>query len=34
MHGDLDQVVSIDSLLEAKDFFGKHNYEIETKTIR
>ena len=23
MHGDIDQVVSIDSLLEAKDFFGK-----------
>ena len=22
MHGDIDQVVSIDSFLEAKDFFG------------
>ena len=30
MHGDIDQVVSIDSLLEAKDFFNKNNYEIET----
>ena len=30
MHGDIDQVVSIDSLLEAKDFFSKNNYEIET----
>jgi phospholipase/carboxylesterase len=31
MHGDIDQVVTIESLLEAKDFFGKNNYEIETK---
>ena len=30
MHGDIDQVVPIDSLLEAKNFFSKHNYEIET----
>ena len=30
MHGDLDQVVPIDGLLEAKNFFSKHNYEIET----
>jgi phospholipase/carboxylesterase len=30
MHGDVDQIVSIDSLLEAKDFFNKNNYEIET----
>ena len=28
MHGDLDQVVPIESLLEAKEFFGKNNYEI------
>ena len=34
MHGDLDQVVTIDSLLEAKEFFGKHNYEIETKIFK
>ena len=34
MHGDLDQVVTIDSLLEAKEFFGKHNYEIETKMFK
>jgi phospholipase/carboxylesterase len=31
MHGDVDQVVTIESLLEAKDFFKKNNYEIETK---
>ena len=34
MHGDIDQVVSIDSLLEAKDFFNKKNYEIETKIFK
>ena len=34
MHGDLDQVVTIDSFLEAKEFFGKHNYEIETKMFK
>ena len=31
MHGDIDQIVTIESLLEAKDFFGKNNYEIQTK---
>ena len=31
MHGDIDQVVTIDGLLEAKDFFAKNDYEIETK---
>tara|TARA_Y100001958_G_C20961792_1_gene360278 strand:- start:54 stop:710 length:657 start_codon:yes stop_codon:yes gene_type:complete len=34
MHGDKDQVVSIDSLLEAKDFFNKNNYQIETKIFK
>ena len=34
MHGDIDQVVSINSLLEAKDFFNKNNYEIETKIFK
>ncbi len=34
MHGGLDQVVSIDSFLEAKEFFGKNNYEIETKIFK
>ena len=34
MHGDKDQVVSIDSLLESKDFFRNHNYEIETKIFK
>ena len=34
MHGDIDQIVSVDSLLEAKDFFGKNNYQIETKIFK
>ena len=34
MHGDLDQVVTIDAFLEAKEFFGKHNYDIETKIFK
>ena len=34
MHGDVDQVVSVESLLEAKDFFNKNNYEIETKIFK
>ena len=31
MHGDADQVVTIDAFLEAKDFFAKNKYIIETK---
>jgi phospholipase/carboxylesterase len=34
MHGDRDQVVTIEGLLEAKDFFNKNNYEIETKIFK
>ena len=34
MHGDLDQVVTIDGLLEAKDFFAKNNYDIETQIFK
>ena len=34
MHGDMDQVVMIDGLLEAKDFFIKNNYKIETKIFK
>ena len=34
MHGDIDQVVTIDGLLEAKDFFAKNDYEIETKIFK
>jgi len=34
MHGDIDQVVAIDGLLEAKDFFSKNNYLIETKIFK
>ena len=34
MHGDIDQVVTIDGLLEAKNFFNKNNYEIETQIFK
>ena len=34
IHGDIDQVVSVDSLLEAKDFFNKNNYKIETQILK
>ena len=34
MHGDKDQVVTIDGLLEAKDFFYKNNFPIETKIFK
>ena len=33
-HGDIDQVVPVDGLLEAKNFFIKNNYEIETKIFK
>ena len=31
MHGDIDQVVPINSFLEAKHFFKDNNYKISTK---
>ena len=31
MHGDIDQIVPVSSLLEAKDFFNKNNFKIETQ---
>tara|TARA_B100000945_G_C20328982_1_gene571432 strand:+ start:446 stop:1093 length:648 start_codon:yes stop_codon:yes gene_type:complete len=31
MHGDIDQVVPIDDFLEAKDFFSRRKYPINTK---
>ena len=34
MHGDADQIVPVDSLLEAKDFFIKNNYKIETEILK
>ena len=34
MHGDSDQIVSIGGFLEAKDFFIKNNYLIETKIFK
>ena len=34
MHGDIDQVVTIDGLLEAKDFFAKNDYKIDTKIFK
>ena len=34
MHGDIDQIVPVNSLLEAKDFFNKNNYKIESKIFK
>ena len=34
MHGDKDEVVPINFLLEAKEFFAKNKYEIETKIFK
>ena len=34
MHGDLDQVVTIDAFLEAKNFFNNNNYPIESKIFK
>ena len=34
MHGEQDQVVTIDGLLEAKDFFKKNDYQIETEIFK
>ena len=34
MHGDKDEVVPLDSLLEARDFFNKKNYKIQTKIFK
>ena len=34
MHGDKDEIVPVSFLLEAKDFFNKNNYKIETKIFK
>ena len=34
MHGDIDQIVPVDGLLEAKDFFNKNDYKIETQIFK
>ena len=34
MHGDIDQIVTIDGLLEAKEFFSKNDYKIETQIFK
>jgi phospholipase/carboxylesterase len=34
MHGDADQIVPVNSLLEAKDFFNKNNYKIESRIFK
>ena len=34
MHGDTGQVVTVDAFLEAKDFFSKNNYLIESKLFK
>ncbi len=34
MHGDIDQIVPIDGFLEAKNFFIKNNYEINSQIFK
>ena len=34
MHGDKDEIVPISFLLEAKSFFSKNNYKIESKIFK
>ena len=34
MHGDIDNVVPLNSLLEAKEFFSNQKYEINTKIFK
>ena len=34
MHGDKDEIVPLSSFLEAKDFFRKNDYKIETKIFK
>ena len=34
MHGDKDEIVPLSFLLEAKKFFNKNNYKIETKIFK
>jgi len=34
MHGDIDQVVTIEAFLEAKEFFIKNKYEIDSKIFK
>ena len=34
MHGDIDQIVPVDKLLEARDFFIKNNYKIESEIFK
>ncbi len=34
MHGDIDEVVPVNYLLEAKEFFIKKNYDIQTKIFK
>ena len=34
MHGDKDQVVPVNHMLEAKEFFSKQNYKINTKIFK
>ena len=34
MHGDKDEIVSVNFLLEAKEFFKQNNYKIESKIFK
>ena len=34
MHGDKDEIVPVSSLLEAKEFFTRNNYQIQSKIFK
>jgi len=34
MHGDKDEIVPVSFLLEAKEFFNKNDYKVETKILK
>jgi predicted esterase len=34
MHGDKDEIVPVNFLLDAKDFFNKNSYKITTKIFK
>ena len=34
MHGDKDEIVPVSFLLEAREFFNKNNYKIESKIFK
>ena len=34
MHGDKDEIVPVSFLLQAKEFFSKNNYKVESKIFK